>query len=81
MPHSPVSTKGQIVIPKAIRDHLGLHAGARVDFVVQDNGDILLRPAAEDVRSLKGCLKPRRKKKVSLTDMERAIRECAGRTR
>ena len=38
-----VSTKGQIVIPKEIRDHHRLSAGSRVE--VEDRGDvIILRP-------------------------------------
>jgi AbrB family looped-hinge helix DNA binding protein len=76
---APISTKGQVVIPKAIRERLGLHAGDKVDFIVQENGDVLLRPATVDIRSLKGCLKPPKGKVVSLEDMERAIREGGGR--
>jgi len=29
---STVTTKGQVTIPKAVRDRLGLHAGDAVDF-------------------------------------------------
>jgi len=79
MPRASLSTKGQVVIPKAIREHLGLHAGDEVDFVLQDNGDVVLRPAVEEVRSLKGCLRPPRGKAVSLAQMQRAIRQRAGR--
>jgi len=78
MARSSLSTKGQLVVPKAIRERLGLHAGDKVDFIVQDNGDVVLRPATVDIRSLKGCLKPPKGKVVSLKDMERAIREGGG---
>jgi antitoxin PrlF len=56
MPTATLTSKGQTVIPKAIRDHLGLHPGDALDFVVQDNGDVLIRPATEDIRRLKGLL-------------------------
>ncbi len=78
MPQASLSTKGQLVIPKAIRDHLRLHPGDAVDFVLQDNGDVVVRPAVEDVRSLKGCLRSRRRKPVSLEAMRQAIRRRAG---
>ncbi|HUT33274.1 MAG TPA: AbrB/MazE/SpoVT family DNA-binding domain-containing protein [Planctomycetota bacterium] len=77
MVRASLSTRGQLVIPKAIRERLGLRAGAKVDIFVQDNGDMLLRPAVVHVQSLRGCLKPPKGKVASLEDMERAIREGA----
>ena len=77
MHRASVSTKGQLVIPKALRERLGLHAGDKVDFLVQENGDVVLRPATIHVQSLFGCLKPRNGKVASLEDMERAIRDGA----
>ncbi|MBM4037937.1 MAG: AbrB/MazE/SpoVT family DNA-binding domain-containing protein [Planctomycetes bacterium] len=74
-----LSTKGQLVIPKVIRDRLGLHPGDRVDFVVQDNGDVVVRPAVVDVRSLKGMLHRPGMRAVSIEEMNRAIRERGGR--
>jgi len=73
MPTAALSTKGQVVIPKAIREELGLRSGDTVDFVLQDSGDVLMRPAVRNVRALKGCVRPRRKKPVSLAEMARAI--------
>ena len=35
MTTSTLSTKGQLVIPKAVREYMGLHPGDRLDFVVQ----------------------------------------------
>ncbi len=32
-----VTTKGQVTIPMEIRDQLGIHPGAEVDFVVEGN--------------------------------------------
>ncbi len=75
MPRASLSTKGQLVIPKAIREHLGLRPGHGVDFVLQDNGDVLVRAAVEDVRALKGCLRPRGRKPVTIEEMNRAIRQ------
>jgi antitoxin PrlF len=39
-----LTVKGQITIPKSIRDALGLKPGAQVDFAVNDQGDVVLQP-------------------------------------
>jgi len=52
MPTGTLTSKGQTVIPKTIRDHLGLQPGDALDFVVQDNGDVMIRPATDDVSEL-----------------------------
>ena len=74
MPTATLTSKGQTVIPKAIRDHLGLQPGAALDFVVQDNGDVLIRPATEDIRRLKGLLHRPGRLSVSVGEMNQAIR-------
>jgi len=79
MPTSTMSSKGQTVIPKAIRERLGLQPGDAVDFVVQDDGDVVLRPALEDVRRLKGVLRRAGRAPVTVQEMDRVIREHRGR--
>jgi AbrB family looped-hinge helix DNA binding protein len=78
MPTATLSSKGQLVIPKAIRERLGLHPGDALDFLVQDNGDVVLRPAVEHVQSLKGLLHKPGRRPVSVEAMKRAIRRRAG---
>ena len=79
MPTSTMSSKGQTVIPKEIRDRLGLQPGDAVDFVVQEDGDVVLRPALDDVRRLKGLLHRPGRAPVSVQEMDRAIRARRGR--
>ncbi len=78
MPKATLTSKGQLVIPKAIREHLGLRPGDRLDFVLQDDGDVLIRPAVEDVRRLKGMLHRPGRKPVSVAAMNQAIRKRGG---
>ena len=75
MPTATLSSKGQTVIPKAIRDHLGLKPGDALDFVVQDQGDVLIRPVAHDVRQLRGLLRRPGHSPVTVEEMNRAIRQ------
>jgi antitoxin PrlF len=41
-----LTIKGQITIPKQIRDALGLKPGMPVDFAVNDEGYVVIQPAA-----------------------------------
>jgi len=71
-----LTSKGQITLPKALRTHLNLIPGDRVEFVVDDDGQIRLVPKTTSVRRLKGML-PRPDEPVSLERMEEAIAEGA----
>ena len=44
----PVTVKGQVTIPKPVRDHLGLRPGDRVAFEVDADGAVLLRRAVAE---------------------------------
>lgn len=79
MPSSTLSSRGQLVVPAAIREFLGLRPGDRIDFVVRDDGTVVLRPALLDVRELRGMLRREDASPVSVEDMNDAIR--AGRDR
>jgi len=72
-----LTSKGQITIPKSIRDLLRLHAGHRVEFQVNASGQVLLQPCNKDVRGLKGIARPAGNRRVSLRDMDKAIAEGA----
>ena len=39
-----LTSKGQLVIPQVIR-HLHLQQGDSVDFIIQDDGEVVVRPA------------------------------------
>lgn len=78
MAEARLSTKGQLVIPKVVREHLGVKQGDQLDFIIRDDGEVTIRPATGDVRELKGIL-PRPAKAVSLDSMQEAIRQRAGR--
>lgn len=78
MPSSTLSTKGQIVLPKEIRDFLELRPGDRVDFIVRDTGEVVMRPAIVDVRELKGMLRRADQPPVSIDEMKAAIKKRGG---
>jgi antitoxin PrlF len=40
-----LTVKGQVTIPKRVRDHLGIKPGSGVEFEVDDRGEVVLRKA------------------------------------
>ena len=55
MPSTRVGRRGQITVPKAVRQSLGLSEGDHVAFV-QSGGDVVLRPVRHSLRDLRGSV-------------------------
>jgi|GEM_PF-333242 len=74
MTTATLTSKGQLTLPKVMRDELKLKAGDKIDFVKDASGQYTLRPANHDARSLFGCLADLYDgKPVSVADMDRSI--------
>lgn len=73
MPWSATLTsKGQITLPKPLREAFGLSAGSRVTFEI--TGDLAtLRPAASSVDAAFGVLRRPGRKAVTVDQMNNAI--------
>jgi AbrB family looped-hinge helix DNA binding protein len=41
-----VTSKGQVTIPKKVREFLGIGTGSSVDFELTESGEVVLRPLA-----------------------------------
>jgi AbrB family looped-hinge helix DNA binding protein len=76
MQTSSITSKGQATIPLAIRRRLGLRPGGKVAFVLEKDR-VVLKAVKRDIGSAFGLVKAKRR--VSLRDMEKAIRARAGR--
>jgi AbrB family looped-hinge helix DNA binding protein len=70
-----LTTKGQVTIPKSIRDSLKLHPGDKVELVVTEKGEAIFRPVSKKVADVFGRLYKHGKKPVSIGDMDAAIRQ------
>ena len=83
MATATMTSKGQMTVPRVIRVRLRIGAGDRLDFVVNEQGDVVVRPAKGDITSLRGLLaSPRSKKRrVTIEDMTAAILQSHARRR
>lgn len=77
MSASKLTSKGQVTIPIEVRQHLAIQTGDSVEFVVLDNGTVMVRPAYIDVMDLAGCLPKLKGKKLSVTEMNNVIKQRA----
>ncbi len=75
MPLATVTSKGQVTIPKSVREKLGVKHGDKVDFRVGEDGTVTVVPVTHDVESVFGMFAHKATKPVSLADMDEGIAE------
>jgi AbrB family looped-hinge helix DNA binding protein len=73
MPTSTLTSKGQITVPKEVRERLHLRTGSRLDFIMESSGQVILKPLDADFRSIRGIVCSKRKRPVSVKEMNEAI--------
>lgn len=69
-----LTTKGQITIPKLIRDSLKLNTGDKIEIVVTDKREAVIRPVSRKVDEIFCKLHKPGAKAVSIEAMAEAIR-------
>ena len=70
-----LTNKGQVTIPKAIRESLGLHSGDKLEFVLVESGKAYIRPITKKVDDVFGRLYKPGRKPVSVENMDEKIRQ------
>lgn len=71
-----VTSKGQITLPKVVRDRMRLKAGDVVEFVERD-GETLVRPKNRRAVDLAGILgRPPSGRSLTIEEMDEAIMEA-----
>ncbi len=69
MSESKLTSKGQITIPKAVRERLNLELGDTVAFVFKDDGSVVLQARNLPWERLKGMFRKRGRPRVSIEQM------------
>ena len=65
-----VAERGQVTIPKALRDKLGIRPGTTLEFSARDGSLVARKAASDPVSSVFGCLG----RGIDSDDFVRAIR-------
>jgi antitoxin PrlF len=81
MPTATITSKGQVTVPKKVREALKVGPGDQIDFVVQDDGQVSVRPVQIDVTELRGLLHRSHMRPVNLDEMDAAIARAHARRR
>lgn len=74
MTEATLTSKGQITIPKTVRESLRLVTGDRVEFIGTDKGFVIV-PVRRDLNALCGMFKGRRAKPATLEEIKTTIAE------
>ena len=78
MTGSRITSKGQITVPKAVRETLALASGDRIAFVIHNDGTVTVEAETIELKSLRGVLKSGRTH-VSIQQMRDAVQQAATR--
>ena len=68
-----LTSKGQITLPKEIRDRLGLTAGSMLDFEVLPDNSISARTVTPDARRIRGIFKSPHAKALTIEQMDQGV--------
>lgn len=69
-----ITSKGQITLPKAVRQSLRLHSGDKIAFIINEKEEAVIRPVTKSAEQVFGLLYKNEQKTVSVEEMDQAIR-------
>ncbi len=69
-----LTTKGQVTIPKEVRDFLKLRTGDKIEIIATKEGEGIIRPISKKVDDVFCRLHSSEKKPISIESMNNAIK-------
>ncbi|PWQ93429.1 AbrB/MazE/SpoVT family DNA-binding domain-containing protein [Leucothrix arctica] len=71
---STMTQKGQVTIPKHVRDRLNLVTGDKVEFIVNDRNEVVIKPITRKAMEVAGLLsKYKKAQPVSVEEMNQIV--------
>ena len=77
MPSAALTSKNQLTLPRAIREHLRVGPGDRVLFRLLAGGQVVVEPETLPVTALKGLVRSPLRRPVTLEEMDEAVARAA----
>jgi AbrB family looped-hinge helix DNA binding protein len=71
-----LTSKGQITVPKRVRDALAVQPGDKLAFRIHDDGSVTVEAETVDLGTLRGAIKAK-VRGVTVDDMKEAVRRSA----
>ncbi|MGZ8946302.1 MAG: AbrB/MazE/SpoVT family DNA-binding domain-containing protein [Methylococcaceae bacterium] len=62
-------------MPKSVRDSLVLHAGDKIEFVLTNNNEVLLKPVTKKVDEMFGCLFRADRPAVDIAEIDALLKQ------
>jgi len=73
---STVTSKGQVTIPKKIREKLNLRSGDKLDFRIEDDDSVHIYPLARSVEEVFGTFAEKTAQPYSTEEVWEIVREA-----
>ena len=73
-----MTSKGQVTFPKPIRDKLHLRPGDKIEFMLVEDGSLLVTPVTAPITRLKGMV-PKPESPLSLETLDGAVAQAVAR--
>jgi len=70
-----ITAKGQVTIPKTIRDCLKIQTGDKIEIILTKDREAIIRPISKKVDDIFGKLHKSGKPSVSIDAMEEAVKK------
>ena len=76
MASSTVTSKGQITIPKKIREQLSIRTGDKVDFSIEQDGSVKMLPIGKRVSEVFGAFHSKATERLSDDEIKRRLKQA-----
>ena len=71
---STLTSKGQITIPKSLRESMSIDAGDKIEFIINEQNEVVIKPITKKAIDVFGQLsKYKKNKPISIEEMNEAI--------
>ena len=75
MAAATITRRGQITIPRQVREHLGVGVGDQLEFTIERAGSVRVYAASDTINDLYGLLHRPNRLPVWVEEMDRAVGE------